>query len=121
MMQGVAVAVKMGATKADFDASVGIHPTSAEEFVTMRSVTRQVRATEESKAREAEDHPHKKAKSSKVARDRQHLVHSSRLALPLAWLEFLWGRVGKQVVRNRRVKEPPNMPNTFKVRMSALS
>ena len=33
-------------TKADFDASVGIHPTSAEEFVTMRSVTRQVRATE---------------------------------------------------------------------------
>ena len=46
MMQGVAVAVKMGATKADFDASVGIHPTSAEEFVTMRSVTRQVRATE---------------------------------------------------------------------------
>ena len=46
MMQGVAVAVKMGATKADSDASVGIHPTSAEEFVTMRSVTRQVRATE---------------------------------------------------------------------------
>jgi len=26
----------MGATKADFDATVGIHPTSAEEFVTMR-------------------------------------------------------------------------------------
>eukprot|EP00523_Entomoneis_sp_CCMP467_P010938 CAMPEP_0168739174 /NCGR_PEP_ID=MMETSP0724-20121128/11316_1 /TAXON_ID=265536 /ORGANISM="Amphiprora sp., Strain CCMP467" /LENGTH=522 /DNA_ID=CAMNT_0008786547 /DNA_START=106 /DNA_END=1674 /DNA_ORIENTATION=- len=37
MMQGVAVAVKMGATKANFDATIGIHPTSAEEFVTMRS------------------------------------------------------------------------------------
>lgn len=34
--QGFAVAMKMGATKADFDATVGIHPTSAEEFVTMR-------------------------------------------------------------------------------------
>ncbi|MFM6221728.1 MAG: hypothetical protein ACKPDM_15485, partial [Dolichospermum sp.] len=29
-------AVKMGATKADFDATVGIHPSAAEEFVTMR-------------------------------------------------------------------------------------
>ncbi len=37
MMQAVAVAVKMGATKADFDATIGIHPTSAEELVTMRS------------------------------------------------------------------------------------
>lgn len=37
MMQGIAVAVKMGATKADFDATIGIHPTSAEELVTMRS------------------------------------------------------------------------------------
>eukprot|EP00527_Entomoneis_sp_CCMP2396_P009208 CAMPEP_0198137918 /NCGR_PEP_ID=MMETSP1443-20131203/1350_1 /TAXON_ID=186043 /ORGANISM="Entomoneis sp., Strain CCMP2396" /LENGTH=504 /DNA_ID=CAMNT_0043799499 /DNA_START=255 /DNA_END=1769 /DNA_ORIENTATION=- len=37
IMQGVAVAVKMGATKADFDATIGIHPTSAEELVTMRS------------------------------------------------------------------------------------
>ncbi|NNC24356.1 glutathione-disulfide reductase [Salinisphaera sp. USBA-960] len=35
MLQGIAVAVKMGATKADFDATVAIHPTSAEEFVTM--------------------------------------------------------------------------------------
>jgi glutathione reductase (NADPH) len=32
----MAIAVKMGARKADFDATVGIHPTSAEEFVTMR-------------------------------------------------------------------------------------
>ncbi len=37
MLQGFAVAVKMGATKADFDNTVAIHPTSAEELVTMRS------------------------------------------------------------------------------------
>jgi glutathione reductase (NADPH) len=36
MMQGFAVAVKMGATKADFDNCIAIHPTSAEELVTMR-------------------------------------------------------------------------------------
>ncbi len=36
MLQGFAVAIKMGATKADFDNCVAIHPTSAEEFVTMR-------------------------------------------------------------------------------------
>lgn len=36
MLQGFAVAVKMGATKRDFDDTVAIHPTSAEEFVTMR-------------------------------------------------------------------------------------
>lgn len=35
--QGFAVAMRMGATKADFDATIGIHPTSAEEFVTMRT------------------------------------------------------------------------------------
>ena len=35
--QGLGIAMKMGATKADFDATVGIHPTSAEEFVTMRT------------------------------------------------------------------------------------
>ncbi len=37
IVQGFAVAIKAGATKADFDATIGIHPTSAEEFVTMRS------------------------------------------------------------------------------------
>jgi glutathione reductase (NADPH) len=37
MLQGFAVAVRMGATKKDFDDTVAIHPTSAEEFVTMRS------------------------------------------------------------------------------------
>ncbi|HEX8758174.1 MAG TPA: glutathione-disulfide reductase [Steroidobacteraceae bacterium] len=36
MMQGFAVAVRMGATKSDFDDTVAIHPTSAEELVTMR-------------------------------------------------------------------------------------
>ena len=36
MIQGFAVAIKMGATKSDFDNTVAIHPTGAEEFVTMR-------------------------------------------------------------------------------------
>ncbi|RUO24032.1 glutathione-disulfide reductase [Aliidiomarina minuta] len=36
IIQGFAVAMKMGATKADFDATVALHPTSAEEFVTLR-------------------------------------------------------------------------------------
>ena len=36
MLQGFAVAIKMGATKADFDATIAIHPTGSEEFVTMR-------------------------------------------------------------------------------------
>ena len=35
MLQGFSVAIKMGATKADFDQTVAIHPTAAEEFVTM--------------------------------------------------------------------------------------
>ena len=37
IMQGIAVAIKAGARKADFDATIGIHPTAAEEFVTMRT------------------------------------------------------------------------------------
>lgn len=40
MLQGVGIAVKMGATKADFDRTIGIHPTSAEELVTMRQPKR---------------------------------------------------------------------------------
>ena len=36
IMQGFAVALNAGATKADFDRTIGIHPTSAEEFVTMK-------------------------------------------------------------------------------------
>lgn len=37
LIQGLAVAIKAGATKAQFDATVGIHPTAGEEFVTMRT------------------------------------------------------------------------------------
>lgn len=37
IMQGIGVSVIAGATKADFDATIGIHPTAAEEFVTMRT------------------------------------------------------------------------------------
>lgn len=40
LIQGLAIAVRAGLTKRDFDKTVGIHPTSAEEFVTLRSVTR---------------------------------------------------------------------------------
>ena len=36
VIQGIAIAVKLGATKQQFDATIGIHPTVAEEFVTMR-------------------------------------------------------------------------------------
>ena len=37
IVQGFAVAMKAGATKAVFDGTIGIHPTAAEEFVTMRT------------------------------------------------------------------------------------
>lgn len=40
VLQGIAVAIKAGATKEVFDSTVGIHPTGAEEFVTMRTLTR---------------------------------------------------------------------------------
>lgn len=40
IIQGIAVAMKAGATKAVFDSTIGIHPTAAEEFVTMREPTR---------------------------------------------------------------------------------
>jgi len=36
IIQGMAVAMRAGATKAVFDSTIGIHPTAAEEFVTMR-------------------------------------------------------------------------------------
>ena len=39
MIQLVAVAMTMGATKADFDATVAVHPTAAEELVTMRAAS----------------------------------------------------------------------------------
>ncbi len=37
IIQGIAIAIKAGATKAMFDSTIGIHPTAAEEFVTMRT------------------------------------------------------------------------------------
>ncbi len=40
IIQGMAVALKAGATKTIFDSTIGIHPTTAEEFVTMRQKTR---------------------------------------------------------------------------------
>ena len=40
IMQGLAIGIVMGATKADFDRTIGIHPTAAEEFVTLRTRTR---------------------------------------------------------------------------------
>ncbi len=40
IVQGFAVAMKAGATKAIFDSTIGIHPTAAEEFVTMREPVR---------------------------------------------------------------------------------
>jgi glutathione reductase (NADPH) len=41
IMQGIGIAVAMGATKADFDRTIGIHPTAAEEFVTLRTRARE--------------------------------------------------------------------------------
>lgn len=43
IIQGIAIAVKAGLIKQNFDATIGIHPTSAEEFVTMRNATRKIR------------------------------------------------------------------------------
>ncbi|WP_298214115.1 glutathione-disulfide reductase [Acidocella sp.] len=40
IVQGLAIAITAGATKADFDNTIGIHPTAAEEFVTLRTQTR---------------------------------------------------------------------------------
>ncbi len=37
IIQGLAIALTMGATKADFDRTLGIHPSTAEEFVTLRA------------------------------------------------------------------------------------
>lgn len=39
IIQGLAIAIRMGATKADFDATVALHPSAAEEFVTLRDKT----------------------------------------------------------------------------------
>jgi glutathione reductase (NADPH) len=42
IVQGLGIAIQAGATKADFDRTIGIHPTAAEEFVTLRTQTRLV-------------------------------------------------------------------------------
>jgi glutathione reductase (NADPH) len=39
IIQGLAIAVVMGATKADFDRTIGVHPSAAEEFVTFFGVS----------------------------------------------------------------------------------
>ena len=41
IMQGVGIAIVAGATKQDFDRTIGIHPSAAEEFVTLRTRTRE--------------------------------------------------------------------------------
>lgn len=51
--QGFAVAIKAGLTKAAFDTTVGIHPTAAEEFVTMRTPTRKIRKSQPSEVSQA--------------------------------------------------------------------
>ncbi|KAK7270308.1 hypothetical protein RIF29_23360 [Crotalaria pallida] len=48
IVQGFAVAIKAGLTKAAFDATVGVHPTAAEEIVTMRTPTRKIRKSQSS-------------------------------------------------------------------------
>jgi glutathione reductase (NADPH) len=45
IMQGIGIAVVMGATKQDFDRTIGIHPTAAEEFVTLRTRAREAGVT----------------------------------------------------------------------------
>ena len=45
ILQGFAVALKAGATKKVFDETVGIHPSAAEEFVTLRTKARTVQGT----------------------------------------------------------------------------
>ncbi|KAI4301163.1 hypothetical protein L6164_034470 [Bauhinia variegata] len=51
IVQGFAVAIKAGLTKADFDTTVGIHPTAAEEFVTMRTPSRKIRRSQPSEGK----------------------------------------------------------------------
>lgn len=47
LIQVLGIAVKMGATKADFDATIAVHPTAAEEFVTLRSPSECVRSSKD--------------------------------------------------------------------------
>eukprot|EP00898_Chlorokybus_atmophyticus_P003900 jgi/Chlat1/4510/Chrsp29S04580 len=54
ILQGFAVALKCGVTKKQMDATIGIHPTAAEEFVTMRTVTRQHRKEKQQQQQQEE-------------------------------------------------------------------
>ncbi|XP_022638850.1 uncharacterized protein LOC106767457 isoform X1 [Vigna radiata var. radiata] len=58
LSQGIFIALKCGATKAQFDSTVGIHPSAAEEFVTMRTVTRRVTGSGKPKTNLLEDCGH---------------------------------------------------------------
>ncbi|KAI3951487.1 hypothetical protein MKX01_018603 [Papaver californicum] len=53
--QGFAIAIKAGLTKTDFDSTIGIHPTAAEEFVTMRNPTRKIRQSTQSEGKAETD------------------------------------------------------------------
>ncbi|XP_078164311.1 glutathione reductase isoform X2 [Carex rostrata] len=55
IIQGIAIAVKAGLTKAQFDSTIGIHPTAAEELVTMRTPTRKVRRNSSSDEQKVKD------------------------------------------------------------------
>lgn len=50
ILQSIGITMKMGVTKKDFDSTIGIHPTAAEEFVTMRTPTRRVASKKSSAA-----------------------------------------------------------------------
>eukprot|EP00897_Mesotaenium_endlicherianum_P011018 jgi/Mesen1/9945/ME000071S09365 len=51
ILQGIAIAMKAGCTKEHFDSTVGIHPSAAEEFVSMRTPTRRIRRDDADKAK----------------------------------------------------------------------
>ena len=75
LIQGLAVAVKAGATKAQFDATVGIHPTAGEEFVTMRT------------ARPEPTPSHKAGRVKRSGSTRWPFIHSAYRFTPPTGLE----------------------------------
>ena len=80
IMQGLGIALKCGATKKQFDSTVGIHPSSAEEFVTMREATRRVSPKVAAKV-STEDHASLHPSKSRLNRDRHRRRHSWGLAV----------------------------------------
>ncbi|KAM1107400.1 hypothetical protein ACFX2I_004170 [Malus domestica] len=92
IVQGFAVAVKAGLTKADLDSTIGIHPTAAEEFVTMRTPTRKIRKDPPSQGKIDSDV--KAAKeyygfSSKVLSCRFYMTRLIDLVIRLWLLKFV--------------------------------